>query len=87
MKDEKDPSISAQSMKNIEFLTSQVKSVATKAAFVFENRQDYKPQIVTGSAAAVGILVAARRGRVPGALMGALAGVGTASAVNPNTYE
>ena len=38
---------------------------------------------MAGSAATVGIVVAARRGKVPGVLMGGLAGYGANKAVYP----
>jgi hypothetical protein len=59
-------------------LVTQAKRATTKAFTVYENRKNYGPQIVTGSAVAVGILVAARRGKVPGALMGGITGAAAA---------
>jgi hypothetical protein len=48
---------------------------------VYERREAYGPQIITGAAVAFGGLTALRRGRVPGALMGALAGSGAYAGV------
>ena len=64
-------------------LATQVRSAATKAMTTYENRKNYGPQIVAGSAAAVGLLVAARRGKVPGVVMGGLTGV----AASKNIYS
>lgn len=64
-------------------LANQVARFATKAVTAYENRSHYGPQIVAGSAATVGIVVAARRGKVPGVLMGGLAGYGANKAVYP----
>ena len=55
MANNSDTPISERSMQNIDFLTSKVKSAATKAAFVIENKETYAPQLVAGSAAAVGM--------------------------------
>eukprot|EP00552_Chaetoceros_brevis_P002704 CAMPEP_0197736294 /NCGR_PEP_ID=MMETSP1435-20131217/1590_1 /TAXON_ID=426625 /ORGANISM="Chaetoceros brevis, Strain CCMP164" /LENGTH=134 /DNA_ID=CAMNT_0043324389 /DNA_START=85 /DNA_END=489 /DNA_ORIENTATION=- len=62
-------------------LAFQAKQVAQKAVIIYESRQHYAPQIIAGSAATIGLLVSVRRGKVPGALMGTVGGVGAYAAV------
>jgi len=57
-------------------VASQAKYGITRVMEAYEMRKYYGPQIVAGSATAIGILVAARRGRVPGVFMGGLSGAG-----------
>ena len=64
-------------------LATKVQQGATKAITVYENRKNYGPQIVAGSAAAVGILVAARRGKFSGALAGGLTGTAAVKTIYP----
>ena len=52
----------------------QGKYIATRAISTYDHRGQYGPQIVAGSAATVGAIVALRRGKVPGVLMGGLTG-------------
>ena len=42
----------------------------------YEMRRYYGPQIVAGTASIVGLLVASRRGKVPGVVVGGLSGLG-----------
>ena len=58
-------------------LWSQVQRYAQMLMQGYQRREYYGPQIVAGSAAAVGMLVTLRRGKVPGAFTGTLAGVGS----------
>ena len=46
------------------------------AQILYNRRGQYGPQIVAGTACAFGCLVSLRRGRIPGAVVGAMAGAG-----------
>lgn len=58
-------------------LARQGRYLATRAATTYEHRSQYGPQIVAGSAAVVGGLVALRTGRIPGALAAGVTGAAT----------
>jgi len=55
-------------------LAKQGRYIATRAATTYERRGQYGPQIVAGSAAVVGGVVALRTGRIPGALAASVTG-------------
>ena len=57
-------------------LAKQGRYIATRAMATYEHRLQYGPQVVAGSMAVVGGVVALRRGKIPGALAGGLTGVG-----------
>mmetsp|Transcript_29850 Transcript_29850/g.63318 ORF Transcript_29850/g.63318 Transcript_29850/m.63318 type:complete len:144 (+) Transcript_29850:202-633(+) len=63
-------------------LAKQGRYIATRAVSTYEHRGQYGPQIVAGSAAVVGGVVALRTGKIPGALA---AGV-TGAAAYGNVY-
>ena len=52
----------------------QGRYVVTRAMATYEHRGQYGPQIVAGSAATVGAIVALRRGKITGTLAGGLTG-------------
>ena len=56
-------------------IAKQGKFIATRAISTYEHRGYYGPQIVAGSAAAVGSIVALRRGKVTGVLAGGITGI------------
>ena len=56
-------------------IAKQGKFIATRAISTYEHRGYYGPQIVAGSAATVGSIVALRRGKVTGVLAGGITGV------------
>ncbi|KAL7528750.1 hypothetical protein ACHAXR_002611 [Thalassiosira sp. AJA248-18] len=58
----------------LQTLAKQGRHIATRAISTYEHRGQYGPQIVAGSATAVGAIIAMRRGKIPGALAGGLAG-------------
>ncbi len=55
-------------------LVRQAKYIATRGMTTYEQRGNYGPQIIGGTALVVGGAVALRRGRFPGALAGGLGG-------------
>eukprot|EP00985_Skeletonema_marinoi_P007607 scaffold3348_cov79-Skeletonema_marinoi.AAC.1 len=55
-------------------LARQAKFIATRGMATYEQRGNYGPQIIGGTALVVGGAVALRRGRFPGALAGGLGG-------------
>jgi hypothetical protein len=67
-------SVRSPILKGIDEVESRSSVVATKAMLMYERRHEFGPHIVGGSAIGVGGLIAMRRGRVPGALMGIMAG-------------
>lgn len=56
-------------------IAKQGKFIATRAVSTYEHRGYYGPQIVAGSAAAVGSIVGLRRGKVTGVLAGGITGI------------
>lgn len=56
-------------------IAKQGKFIATRAVSTYEHRGYYGPQIVAGSAAAVGSIMALRRGKVTGVLAGGITGI------------
>jgi hypothetical protein len=52
-----------------------VKKYTQMSMQVYQQREYYGPQIVLGSATAVGMLVSLRRGKVPGAITGTVMGL------------
>jgi hypothetical protein len=57
-------------------LVNQLKYGMEQGMKYYEMRRYYGPQIVAGTASAVGLLVASRRGKIPGVVMGGLSGLG-----------
>lgn len=57
-------------------LIHQLKYGMEQGMKYYEMRRYYGPQIVAGTASAVGLLVASRRGKIPGIVMGGLSGLG-----------
>lgn len=55
-------------------IVRQAKYIATRGMATYEQRGNYAPQIIGGTALVVGGAVALRRGRFPGALAGGLGG-------------
>mmetsp|Transcript_21148 Transcript_21148/g.38279 ORF Transcript_21148/g.38279 Transcript_21148/m.38279 type:complete len:149 (-) Transcript_21148:330-776(-) len=55
-------------------LGKQGRYIATRAMTTYEHRGQYGPQIVAGSAALIGGVVALRTGKIPGALAAGLTG-------------
>jgi len=62
-------------------LMYQMKNVVNKAIVLYSQREYYGPQIVAGSAIAVGGLVTLRRGRLPGFFTAGVTGTGTYTAI------
>mmetsp|Transcript_50828 Transcript_50828/g.75324 ORF Transcript_50828/g.75324 Transcript_50828/m.75324 type:complete len:134 (+) Transcript_50828:53-454(+) len=62
-------------------LAIQAKPVLQNVADVYQARKEYGPQIVAGAAMAFGGAAALRRGKIPGALVGAFAGTGAYAGV------
>ncbi|KAL9188406.1 hypothetical protein ACHAXT_006784 [Thalassiosira profunda] len=58
----------------LQAIGKQARYIATRAMTTYEHRGQYGPQIIAGSVATVGGIVALRRGKVTGALAGGLAG-------------
>ena len=63
-------------MSRLQQLGKQGRYIVTRAMSTYEHRGQYGPQVVAGSAAVVGGLVALRTGKVTGTLAGGLAGAG-----------
>ena len=64
-------------LSRVRVIGRQASFATGKAMAVYNDRKNYGPQIVAGTAIALGGLVTVRRGRFPGALAG-VAGGGTA---------
>ena len=58
-------------------LWAQVQRYTQASMAFYQRREYYGPQIVAGSAAAVGMLVSLRRGKIPGVITGSVAGIGS----------
>lgn len=66
--------ISKPVVSRLSTLEKQAMHFAKRSLYMYERRRQYGPEIVLGSGAVLGGLVAARRGRIPGALAGIIAG-------------
>ena len=55
--------------------------ISSKVLQVYEQRHDYGPHLVAGTTALVGGVVSLRRGKIPGAIVGLMAGGATYAAV------
>jgi len=68
-------------------LLNQLYSVSQRGVVIYELRKYYGPQIIGGTAAVVGGLVAARRGKVPGIVLGGTSGAGAYGFVYGNSSD
>jgi len=71
-----------------EFVSSRIRPLYRQMSYagsrildLYEQRQLYGPQIIGSSSVLLGGLTAVRRGRIPGAFMGVMAGAGAYAAV------
>lgn len=76
-----DSSIDSFASSRVRPLMSQVKLFSQKAMGYYQKREYYGPQIIAGSAAAVGSLVYLRRGRAPAVFTSAVTGIGAYAGV------
>lgn len=75
--EEKTDVISITVLSRMRSVGNQASHVFRDALVVYERRGQYGPQVVAGSALAFGGLVGLRRGRIPGVLVGSMAGATT----------
>jgi len=61
-------------VKGIDTIETGSSVVAAKAVHMYERRHEFGPHIVGGSSLLSGGIVAARRGRIPGVLVGSMVG-------------
>mmetsp|Transcript_13659 Transcript_13659/g.24730 ORF Transcript_13659/g.24730 Transcript_13659/m.24730 type:complete len:149 (+) Transcript_13659:151-597(+) len=68
--------VKSEVMPNLEAAATTVQAGAQHVVTVYEKRRQYGPAIIGGTAVVMGGLVTLRRGKVPGAFVGALSAAG-----------